>query len=85
MPTLLLKGVLALHYKPTKEHLKPDSILLPGTNSATECTGLFAVPPKNEDEFENYKEVYNYGVPELVATDGDVHFLSTFGYFPCLS
>lgn len=32
------------------------------TNSAssTECTGLIKTPPQNEDELENYNDVYNF-------------------------
>ena len=32
------------------------------TNSATvmECTGLIQVPPQNQDELENYNDVYSF-------------------------
>ncbi len=32
------------------------------TNAAcvTECTGLIQVPPQNEDEMENYNDVYSF-------------------------
>lgn len=35
------------------------------TNAATvmECTGLIQVPPENEDELENYENVYHFSQP----------------------
>lgn len=32
------------------------------TCSSTECTGLITVPPENEDELENYKDIYEFEV-----------------------
>ena len=32
--------------------------------SSTECTGLITVPPENEDELENYKDIYDFGTPD---------------------
>ncbi len=36
------------------------------TNAATvmECTGLIQVPPENEDELENYADIYSFSQPE---------------------
>ena len=31
-------------------------------SSSTECTGLITVPPQNEDELENYKDIYEFEV-----------------------
>ena len=28
--------------------------------SSTECTGLITVPPQNEDELQNYREIYEF-------------------------
>ena len=28
--------------------------------SSTECTGLITVPPQNEDELENYRQIYEF-------------------------
>jgi len=36
------------------------------SHSSTECTGLITVPPENEDELENYKDIYNFGPPDKV-------------------
>ena len=35
------------------------------TNAATvmECTGLIQVPPEDEDELENYEDVYHFSQP----------------------
>ncbi len=35
-----------------------------GAYSSTECTGLFSVPPQNEDEYENYNDIYDFGIPK---------------------
>ena len=51
--------------RPTKEHLSSGTVFNSGTNSATDCTGLFAVPPQNPDEVENYKDIYNFGIPDI--------------------
>ena len=32
-----------------------------GVVSSNECTGLITVPPENEDELENYMEIYDFG------------------------
>ena len=32
-------------------------------SSSTECTGLITVPPENEDELENYMDIYDFGPP----------------------
>ena len=29
--------------------------------SSTECTGLITVPPSDDDELENYHDVYDFG------------------------
>ena len=29
--------------------------------STTECTGLITVPPADEDELENYYDIYDFG------------------------
>ena len=31
-------------------------------SSSTECTGLITVPPQDEDELENYKDIYEFEV-----------------------
>ena len=37
---------------------------LTNSASATECTGLIKTPPQNEDELENYNDVYNFTLPK---------------------
>lgn len=39
------------------------------TNAATvmECTGLIQVPPEDEDELENYADVYNFSRAEPIV------------------
>lgn len=32
--------------------------------SSTDCTGLITVPPVDEDELENYMEMYDFGPSE---------------------
>ena len=32
--------------------------------SSTECTGLITVPPVDEEEFENYMDIYDFGPSE---------------------
>ncbi|MBR5506615.1 MAG: hypothetical protein IKV88_01040 [Clostridia bacterium] len=32
--------------------------------STTECTGLITVPPVDEEELENYRDLYDYGPSE---------------------
>ena len=54
-----------MNIRPTKDQLPSDVIFNSGTSSANECTGLFAVPPQNPDEMENYKDVYNFGIPDI--------------------
>ena len=43
------------------------------TNAATvmECTGLIQVPPENEDELENYADVYRFSQTEPVISESD--------------
>ena len=46
---------------------KPESKNMPdqfSSFSSTECTGLITVPPENDDELENYKDIYNFGPPD---------------------
>lgn len=38
-------------------------------SSSTECTGLITVPPENDDELENYMDVYDFGPPIVEKTD----------------
>ena len=33
--------------------------------SATDCTGLIQSGPVTEDDFDVYKEIYHFGVPEV--------------------
>lgn len=50
---------------------KPDgSPLFDLTNAATvmECTGLIQVPPEDEDELENYADVYSFSRTEPAAS-----------------
>ena len=39
-------------------------------SSASDCTGLITVPPENEDELENYADLYDYGPTPF----GEKHF-----------
>ncbi len=49
---------------------KPDKFDALKVCSATECTGLITVPPENEDELENYMDIYDFGTP----SSGRRHF-----------
>ena len=45
--------------------------LLELTNAATamECTGLIQIPPEDEDEWENYADVYRFFQTEPVVRE----------------
>lgn len=50
---------------PAERETKNGEPLFDLTNAATvmECTGLIQVPPENEDELENYADVYSFSQP----------------------
>lgn len=39
------------------------------TCSFAECTGLITVPPEDEDELENYMDIYDFGPPIYPKND----------------
>ena len=47
--------------KPKFRHEKYDKFDNLNTCSSTECTGLITVPPRDEDELENYMDIYDFG------------------------
>lgn len=49
--------------KPVFRDEKYDKFDMPNACSSTECTGLITVPPEDEDQLENYMNVYDFGPP----------------------
>lgn len=41
-----------------------EDLNLVKASCATECTGVIPIPPQNEDERENYHQVYNFSIEE---------------------
>lgn len=56
---------------PAELETKDGSSLFELTNAATvmECTGLIQVPPENEEELENYADVYNFSRTEPAVSE----------------
>lgn len=46
-----------------------DDDYLASAASARDCTGLIQIPPQNEDEVENYEELYPYLPPTPPDSD----------------
>ncbi|MBQ4527880.1 MAG: hypothetical protein II998_07395 [Clostridia bacterium] len=40
-----------------------DKFELKNVGSANECTGLITVPAEDENELENYMDIYDFGPP----------------------
>ena len=47
--------------RPLKEY---DKFEFSHVCSSTDCTGLITVPPADEDELENYMDLYDFGPSE---------------------
>lgn len=54
---------------PAERETKDGEPVFSLTNAATvmECTGLIQVPPRTEEELENYPDVYRFNQPEPVV------------------
>ena len=53
---------------------KKDKFDIKRCASSNDCTGLITVPPGNEDELENYHDVYDFGpIPGGKVGDEESH------------